>query len=470
MARRPALTIDTLKELGLEKLAQLVLAEAEQNANFARLVSAAFAGLAGPEAIAKLIDRRLAGLAKARAFVDWNKARAFRDDLQSTVDTISTELLAAAPMLAFDRLLRFITTHETVFERVDDSSGAVQSVYYDAIERAGEAAGKLSEPEAALVPAKVMAALGESSHGYLLDVGRAVTRSLPQDTLAQWETELAEGQAAADLSDQADPDLYGFSQIRDLRQIIAVARGDLDTLIALEGQKKPHVQDTVVIAERLFAADRTQEALDWVRRPGRGGWDSSKGAGTALRASLEAKILTAIGEKDAAQKLRWQAFEQTLDASILREHVEALPDFAEFDTLDHAFAHALGHADRYKVLEFLLAWPRRDLAAQLIVSRSADWDGNQYYSLPPIADALQHDFPLAATILYRALLDDVLLKARSKAYPHAARYLKTLAQIAAVAEADPMRRAEIVDHAGYFAGLERDHARKVGFWGSVARA
>ena len=469
MARKPVLTIDTLKELGLDKLARLVLSEAEQNANFARLVAAAFAGQDGPEAIAKLIDRRLAGLAKARAFVDWSKASAFRDDLQSTVDIISTELLTTAPMLAFDRLLRFIATHETIFDRVDNSSGAVQSVYYDAIERAGEASGKLSGPEAALVPAKIMAALGESSHGYLLDVGRAVTGSLPQGTLAQWETELAEGQGVADLAVEADPDFYGSSQIRDLRQIIAIARGDLDTLIALEGQKLPHVQDTIAIAERLFTAGRTQDAFDWVRRPGRGGWDSSKGAGTPLRASLEAKILTALGHKGEAQDLRWQAFVQTLDASILREHVAALPDFAEFDILDRAFAHALAHADRTKSLEFFLAWPRRDLAAQLIVGSPAGWDGNQYYTLPPIADALQHEFPLAATILYRALLDDILLKARSKAYPHAARYLKTLAQISAAAEADPRRRADVAHHASYFARLERDHARKVGFWRSVAR-
>ena len=410
MARKPALTVDSLKALGLEKLAQLVLAEAEQNTSFARLVAAAFAGQDGPEAIAKLIDRRLAGLAKARAFVDWNKASAFRDDLLSTVDMISTELLAAAPMLAFDRLLWFIATHEAVFERVDDSSGAVQSVYYDAIERAGEASAKLTESEAALVPAKIMAALGESSHGYLLDVGRAVAGTLPQDTLARWEAELVEGQAAAGLAEKADPHLYGSSQIRDLRQIIASARGDLDTLIALEGQKLPHVQDTVAIAERLFTAGRTQDALDWVRRPGRGGWDSSKGAGTALRASLEAKILTSLGNKDAAQDLRWQAFVQTLDASILREHVAALPDFAEFDTLDRAFAHALAQADRTKALEFFLAWPRRDLAAQLIVSSPAGWDGNQYYTLPPIAEALQYEFPLAATILFRALLGDAIAR------------------------------------------------------------
>lgn len=469
MARKPALTSDRLKELGLDKLAQLVLSEAEQNSNFARLVAAAFAGQAGPEAIAKLIDRRLAGLARARGFIDWIKARAFRDDLQSTVDTISTELLSAAPMLAFDRLLRFIATHEAVFERVDDSSGTVQGVYYDAIERAGEASGKLSEAEADLVPAKIMAVLGESSHGYLLDVGRAVAGTLPQDTLTQWEAELAEGQGAADPAVETDPDLYRSSQIRNLRQIIAIARGDLDTLMALEGQKLSHVQDTIDIAERLFIAGRLKDALDWVRRPGRGGWDSTKGADTALRASLEAKILAGFGNKDAAQDLRWQAFEQTLDASILREHVAALPDFAEFEVLDRAFAHALGQPARAKALEFFIAWPRRDLAAQLIVANPAVWDGNQYYSLPPIAEALDDEFPLAATILYRALLDDILRKARSKAYPHAARYLKRLAQIAEAAKADPMRRADIADHASYFAGLERDHARKVGFWGSVAR-
>lgn len=471
MARKPALTIDSLKELGPDKLAQIVLSEAGQNAGFARLVGAALAGQVGPEAIAKLVDRRLAGLDRARGFVDWNKAATFRDDLQSTVDMISAELLARAPALALDRLLRFIATHEAVFARIDDSSGAIQNVYYDAIERTGEATAKLSEAEAELVPGKIMAALGNSTHGYLLDVGDAVAATLPQDTLARWEDDLVQIQTQNDLAeqDQSDFPSYASSQIRDLRQTIAIARGDLDTLIALEAQKQPHVQDTVGIAERLFAAGRATDALEWVRRPGRSGWDPSKGAGTSLRARLEARILTALGDKAAAQDLRWQAFEQTLDVDVLREHVAALADFAEFDVLDRAFAHALGQADRTKALEFLMAWPRRDLAARLIVNRATEWDGNQYYTLPPIAEALEDEFPLAATILYRALLDDILRKARSKAYPYAARYLKRLGQIATDIQSDLLRPNAIPDHAAYLAALERNHARKVGFWASVAR-
>lgn len=99
MARKPALSIDKLSELGPKKLAQLVLDEAERNAGFRRQVKAALAGKSGPKAIAKLIDRRLSGLARARSFIEWDKARAFRDDLRSLTDTIESELGPAAPAL-----------------------------------------------------------------------------------------------------------------------------------------------------------------------------------------------------------------------------------------------------------------------------------------------------------------------------------------------------------------------------------
>lgn len=59
-----------LKDLGTDKLAQLVLDEAERNAGFRRQVKAALAGKSGPEAIAKLIDRRLSGLSRAKSFIE----------------------------------------------------------------------------------------------------------------------------------------------------------------------------------------------------------------------------------------------------------------------------------------------------------------------------------------------------------------------------------------------------------------
>src|ERR1700730_5132022 len=111
---------------------------------------------------------------------------------------------------------------------------------------------------------------------------------------------------------------------------------------------------------------------------------------------------------------------------MLRDHIAPLPGLAEFDVLDKAFAHAIGFEEKYRALAFFLNWPRLDLAARLVVDRRAEWESRHYDALLAAAKALEPDHPVAATILYRALLDDILNRARSPAYGHAARYLETL--------------------------------------------
>ena len=74
-------------------------------------------------------------------------------------------------------------------------------------------------------------------------------------------------------------------------------------------------------------------------------------------------------------------FETTLDIGMLRDHIARLPDFAEFDVLDKAFAHAIGFEQKYRALAFFLDWPRLDLAARLVVNRRAEWEGGDFISI-----------------------------------------------------------------------------------------
>jgi hypothetical protein len=472
MARKPALSIEKLNDLGAEKLAQMVLAEAEQNAGFRRQVKAALAGKSGPEAIAKLIDRRISGLERAKSFIEWDKARAFRDDLRSLTDTITTELGPVATALALDRLLRFIATHERVFERVDDSSGYVQDVYYQAINATGDLAQTLSGPEADLLPDRIMAALGESTHGYLADLTAAVAPHLPQDTLNRWDGDLKKAIAARQAKEKtrkSDDWFYSMtSQWAGMRQTIATARGDIDLLIELEEKKRPHMQDTLGIATQLLEAGRAPEALDWVRKLGRRAFDGSRGDLSPARVSLEARVLEALGDKPAAQALRWHCFEAVLSADILREYLKNLPDFEDIEAEERAHALALEKAEPEAALVFFLDWPRLDLAAKLIETQPHRWNGGDWHILPKVAKLLEHDSPLAATILYRALLDDILDRARSKAYSHGAKYLGKLTLLAR--DADPARPGGIVDHATYLANLKKNHPRKSGFWTRAAQS
>ena len=466
MARKPALTTNKLKDLGADKLAQLVLDEAERHAGLRRQVKAALAGKSGPEAIAKLIDRRLSGLARAKSFIEWDKARAFAEDLRSLTDTITSQLGPADPALAIDRLLRFIATHEQVFERVDDSSGRVQDVYYQAIYATGDLAQRLTAPDADALPEKIMAALGESSHGYLTDMTETVASHIPQDSLARWDAELKTiitERKAEEVARKSDSWFYSMtSQWVAMRQILALARGDLDLLIALEVKKKSHMQDTLGVAAQLLAAGRYAEALDWARKPGRRGFDETDSDLSPARVSLEAQILEATGDKAAAQALRWRCFEANLTADILRDYLKQLPDFEDIEAEERAHTFALETAEPEVALQFFLDWPQLDLAAKLIAMHPHRWDGGDWHILPKVAGLLEHDHPLAATILYRALLDNILDRARSKAYGHGAKYLGKLTLLAE--GTDSTRPGTMTDHATYLANLKKAHPRKSGFW------
>ena len=142
------------------------------------------------------------------------------------------------------------------------------------------------------------------------------------------------------------------------------------------------------------------------------------------------------------------------------DHLAHLPDFEDVDALDAAFAHALASPLSYAALRFLVAWPRLDLAGRLVAEHRAQWDGGRYEILAPAAEALESAEPLAATILYRALIDSILSRGQSPAYPHAARYYSELEQLASREEQnwpiDPART--------YRAGLKSRHGRKYGFW------
>jgi hypothetical protein len=472
MVRKPVLSVEKLHDLGVEKLSQIALAEAEQNAGFRRQVKAALAGQSGPEAIAKLIDRRISGLERAKSFIEWDKARAFRDDLRSLIDTIGTELGPVAPTLAIDRLLRFIATHERIFERVDDSSGYVQDVYYQAIRMVGELCQILPEPDADLMPERIMALLGESTHGYLSDLATTVAPHLPQDTLTRWDGNLKEAivdRKAQEKTCKSDGWFYSItSQWTEMRQTIATARGDIDLLVGLEEKKQPHMQDTLGIAAQLLQAGRASEALDWVRKPRQRRFDDADGDVSPVRVSLEARILEALDNKPAAQALRWRCFEAVLSADILREYLKYLPDFEDMEAEERAHALALEKAEPEAALLFFLDWPRLDLAAKLIETHPHGWNGGDWHNLPKVVKLLEHEYPLAATVLYRALLDDILDRARSKAYSHGAKYLAKLTLLATAA--DPSRPSGVVDHATYLARLKKNHPRKSGFWSRVTES
>jgi hypothetical protein len=84
----------------------------------------------------------------------------------------------------------------------------------------------------------------------------------------------------------------------------------------------------------------------------------------------------------------------------------------------------------------------------------------------PLASGLEQGQPLAASIVYRALLESILNRAQSKTYPHAARYLRRLGTLGKKIRA----WSPIAPHESYLQALRARHDRKRAFWAQVSAA
>lgn len=97
VARRTTLNTEALVKLGAQRLAELALDQAERNGPFKKLVMAALASERGPEAVAAIVDKRLAGLETARGTCRLGKSQELRQDLSATLKIIPAILRKPTP-------------------------------------------------------------------------------------------------------------------------------------------------------------------------------------------------------------------------------------------------------------------------------------------------------------------------------------------------------------------------------------
>ena len=108
----------------------------------------------------------------------------------------------------------------------------------------------------------------------------------------------------------------------------------------------------------------------------------------------------------------------------------------------------------------MVSWPVLDKAAALVIQRSGELDGDHYEILSPAADALAAKYPLAATLLLRAMIDFSLKKNRVKRYRHAARHFAECTSLASAIGAF----GAVETHERYSNRLKQEHGRKTSFW------
>jgi hypothetical protein len=465
---RKTSTADRLTALGAERLAAILVELAQGEPGVRRRLRLELAAAEGGAAVGSAVAKRLTALKGAQSFIDWTRRRDFVKDLDLQRATIVDRVAPTHPELALDLLWRFLDLAPSVLERVDDSTGAVGDVFRRACaDLRGVACQARADPSA--LADRVFSAISNDEYGVFEGLVEAMLEPLGAIGTARLESRLGEA-----LSERPDPgqgwDWHAIV-LRHALQTIADGRADVDAWIALlpaGDRARPDI--AAEIGRRLLAAGRTREALQALEaaRPAAGPGEG-RGQEDYYELLLDRddawedvwiEALEADGQNQLAQEARWAAFEQRLSPARLRMFLKRLPDFEDFEAERRARQHAFGYRSFALALDFFHRWPDPAAAAQLVIARSAEIDGNLYFLLDPVAQQIEGRHPLAATLLRRAMIEDTLEGGKSSRYRHAARHLLECRALAPAIE----DYAPFETHDAFVGRLRAEHGRKRGFW------
>lgn len=433
MAVKTTLNATNLEILGAERLAQLLIDLSAGDANAKRRLRMELIGHDNPARLVSEVQKRMAAIAAAETTVGWRTLKGFRGDLNSLHELILRQIEPSNPAEALDLLWAFLGLCDGVVARTNDASGEILTLFRaisadiarlvatqspapaTLVERAVEALLANHYGQSDGLVSGLAAPLGESGlkalRAQFLDAAKSPEkRAAPRPRrTSRWKRRQIQ---ATQLHRRTRQDV-----VHRTLEALADAANDVDAFIVLQGDAK-QPGTAFRIAQRLHAAGRANDALTAL--------DAARGRGHVQDmawVNLRIEALDASGKTDEAQTLRLQTFRQTLDPLYLRAYLKRLPDFEDVEAEDAELDAVIASGDATTALWLLVQWPSLDRAARLAGARAKEVDGEDRDRVASAADRLALRYPLEASLLYRRMVEAILISALTVYYGEGAAYV-----------------------------------------------
>lgn len=464
---KTSLSEANLADLGADRLAAILM-DLSVDSYVKRALRLELFAEASPEGLAVEIAKRLTTIAKATSRIHWRKRAAFARDLDLHFRLI-LRLAEKDPKTGLALLLDFLDMAGSVFDRVSQPEGPIGEVFIEARDAVGDLASsaRIAPVDLADRVARLILCDDNFVFGPLIAVAAPSLGVVGQARLSErLQAALTERPARSAGAYDAKA-----SVVRDALRRLADISGDVGAFIAtFSEQQRRFPAIAAEIGRRLLAADRHQEALVALDLAAPNVKPRSLLSSRAVepddpvdRALWEDVYLDALqanGRQDEAQRRRWAAFETTLSVSRLRSFLKGLPDFDDVVAEDDAKKIAAEFPRFDAALAFLIEWPDLAAAARLIVNRHGAINGADVALLTAAARRLEGGYPLAATLLLRAMIRNALTYGIAGRYKAAARHLLEMESLSpTIADF-----GEFPDHDAFMVDLRTAHGRKQGFW------
>ncbi|MGY3438836.1 MULTISPECIES: DUF6880 family protein [unclassified Marinovum] len=466
---RKTLNQKNLEALGPERLAALVMELVQGSAPLKTRARMELSAAQGPTEVAADLRKRFATIRRSRSYIGWRKQRTLVKELTGLLATIETAIAPHDADLAFEVTWSFLELASPIHGRTDDSNGTIGTVFRAAMALIESLAPRLVQNTETLAE-RMLEAIAQAGYGEFDNIIPALAETLGPEGLAHLKTlTQAWEQSPPTEAELADVDYYGRGskedRVRRMRELtasviladVADAQGDVDAYMARYSPEQL-TYGTIApgVAQRLLEAGRTEDAARIIAEARAASPDRDY----PELEDAQADCLKQMGDTEALKDHLRDRFARDLHADSLRQLLKLLPDFDDDEAEEAALRLAEDHPDLTDALEFLIDWPAVERAAQAVLARADEIDGDAWYALPRIADALDPHHPLAASVLRRAIIRHALDYGKSKRYRHAARHFAEC-QASAPFIAD---YGDFPTHEAYAEALRRDHARKPSFW------
>ncbi len=439
-----------LAELGADRLAETLLDLADRDADVARTVARL------TSAPAENVHRFRASLTRIRAarFVPYHAASGYAADLRALLADL--EAGVPDPRTGVELVAAFYRADADAFESCDDSDGLVGDVFrFDARDvftryaRGCEDKDWLVEVIADLVAA--------DDYGVRSAVLDTASQYLPEPALRAFADRLLEEAQRAKGTGRHDA--FDAPGIHWYLLVEAVARQLNDPRLFERVRRAWSPQLGVAackdISEAWLAAGQPAIALSWLERV-----DPGEGFMQYEREDLLRTIHEQLGNREEVERIVWKRFHDARSAETLGDLLKVIGDDRRAAVIADAAAAILQNgAFAPGDARFLVECDRVADAADYVFTHHGRVNGDDWWDLVPLAESLNQE-PLAATVVYRALLDSILARAQSRAYAHAARYLRRLDGLASLIK----DWRALAPHAVYAAAVRARHGRKRSFW------
>jgi len=431
--------------LGPEKLADALLELAGRSDSAEVLVERL---TSSKEEKIKRFKAKLSGLKRSKRFVERREARQLAEKLEEMlIDLASAEPDAIIGIRLVSDLFK---CDSSIFERCDDSYGLVGDFFrYSAGVLFVEYAERIDDKDC--LCNLLFDLYEEDNYG---------VRAILLDEAHHYLDEEALRKLVDRMWERCEKEEDEYKRHHWTSGIASIARQVKDPVLFEAAYKKSwpvlHNKALLDIAAVYLEAGEPEAALDRVQRI-----ESIEMHRAGERDQLLLSIYKELGDDGKITETAWRIFRRERGGLALERLLEVIGDEKRKTVIDGE-TEAIMASDRfsYSDASFLVQVGRLEAAEAYLLSHYDSLDGDVYFILKPLAEALEDERPLGATVLYRALLDSILSRAVSKYYNHGVRYLKKLDQLEI--RIDDWK--DLPSHDEYKADIQVTHGRKRSFW------